>query len=70
MSIAPNEGGFYAHFKNLCATAKGKAENNFFKTMGLDYVFVEDGHDLESLIETFKAVKRPRSSNRNSYGNC
>lgn len=56
MSIAPNEGGFYAHFKAL-RDSKGKAENNFFKTLGLDYVFVEDGHDLESLIETFKAVK-------------
>jgi len=56
MSIAPNEGGFYAHFKAL-RDSKGKAENNFFKAMGLDYVFVEDGHDLESLIETFKAVK-------------
>lgn len=56
MFIAPNEGGFYAHFKAL-RDSKGKAENNFFKAMGLDYVFVEDGHDLESLIETFKAVK-------------
>ncbi|WP_295789976.1 1-deoxy-D-xylulose-5-phosphate synthase [uncultured Veillonella sp.] len=56
MSIAPNEGGIYKHLKELRDT-KGKASNNYFKAMGLNYVFVEDGHDLASLIETFKAVK-------------
>jgi len=56
MSIAPNEGGIYKHLKELRDT-KGKASNNYFKAMGLNYVFVEDGHDLASLIETFKVVK-------------
>ena len=56
MSIAPNEGGLYPHLKEL-RDSKGTATNNFFKAMGLDYVFVEDGHDLEALIKTFKAVK-------------
>lgn len=56
MSIAPNEGGVYKNLKELRDT-KGQASNNYFKTMGLNYVFVEDGHDLEALIKTFEAVK-------------
>ena len=55
MSIAENHGGLYGNLKLLRET-KGQAENNFFKTLGLDYVFV-DGHDIEALIETFSKVK-------------
>lgn len=55
MSIAENYGGLYKNLKLLRET-KGQAENNFFKTLGLDYVFV-DGHDIEALIETFSKVK-------------
>ena len=55
MSIAENHGGLYKNLKLLRET-KGQAENNFFKTLGLDYVFV-DGHDIETLIETFSKVK-------------
>lgn len=55
MSIAENHGGLYKNLKLLRET-KGQAENNFFKTLGLDYVFV-DGHDIEALIETFSKVK-------------
>lgn len=55
MSIAENHGGLYKNLK-LLREIKGQAENNFFKTLGLDYVFV-DGHDIEALIETFSKVK-------------
>lgn len=55
MSIAENHGGLYKNLKLLRET-KGQAENNFFKTLGLYYVFV-DGHDIEALIETFSKVK-------------
>lgn len=55
-SIAPNYGGMYRNFKELRDT-KGKAENNFFKAMGMEYIFVEDGHNLEELITAFKEVK-------------
>ncbi len=55
MSIAENHGGLYKNLKLLRET-KGQVENNFFKTLGLDYVFV-DGHDIEALIETFSKVK-------------
>ena len=55
MSIAENHGGLYQNLKLLRDT-KGQAENNFFKTLGLDYVYV-DGHNIEALIETFSKVK-------------
>lgn len=56
MSIAENHGGLYANLKLLRET-KGEAENNFFKTLGFDYRYVNDGNDIEELIKTFKEVK-------------
>ncbi len=56
MSIAENQGGMYANFRLLRET-KGKAENNFFKSFGLDYKYIEDGNDIEKLIEIFSEVK-------------
>ena len=56
MSIAVNQGGLYDNLKLLRET-KGKAECNFFKALGFDYVYVDDGNDVEKLIETFKTVK-------------
>ena len=56
MSIAENHGGLYKNLKLLRET-EGKSECNLFKSFGLDYVFVKDGHDLNSLIETFEKVK-------------
>ena len=56
MSIAENHGGLYKNLKLLRET-DGKAECNLFKAMGLDYIFVKDGNNLEELIEVFKKVK-------------
>ena len=56
MSIAENHGGMYKNLKLLRDT-QGKAECNIFKSMGLDYVFVEDGNDVEQLISAFEEVK-------------
>ncbi len=56
MSIAENHGGLYTNLRLLRET-DGKAECNLFKSMGLDYVFVKDGNDVESLIAAFKSVK-------------
>ena len=56
MSIAPNHGGLYKNLKELRET-NGQAQNNIFKAMGLDYVYIENGHDIKTLIETFKSVK-------------
>lgn len=56
MSIAENHGGLYTNLKLLRDT-DGRAECNLFKAMGLDYTFVKDGNDIESLIAAFSAVK-------------
>lgn len=53
MSIAENHGGLYKNLKELRAS-NGTCECNLFKAMGLDYVYVNDGNNLESLIDTFK----------------
>ena len=56
MSIAENHGGLYKNLKLLRET-NGKAECNLFRAMGLDYRYVADGNDVETLIKTFEEVK-------------
>ncbi len=56
MSIAENYGGLYENLKLLRKT-NGQAESNFFKTLGFDYYYLEEGNNVEKLIETFKKVK-------------
>lgn len=56
MSIAENHGGLYSNLKLLRET-NGKAECNLFKAMGLDYVYVDKGNDIPSLIYAFQSVK-------------
>ena len=56
MSIAENHGGLYKNLKAL-RESNGQCECNLFKAMGLDYVYLNEGNDIEKLIETFKSVK-------------
>ena len=56
MSIAENHGGLYGNLKLLRET-KGKAECNFFKSLGFEYLYLENGHDFNELIQTFNNVK-------------
>ena len=56
MSIAENHGGLYQNLKLLRET-KGQAECNLFKAMGLDYVYVDEGNDVKTLIDAFTSVK-------------
>ena len=56
MSIAENHGGLYKNLSLLRET-NGKAECNLFRAMGLDYKYVADGNDVETLIKTFQEVK-------------
>lgn len=56
MSIAENHGGLYKNLK-LLRNTKGEAECNFFKAMGLDYVYIENGHDIEKLVSVFEKIK-------------
>ena len=56
MSIAENYGGLYGNLSELRKT-NGKAECNFFKSLGFDYLYVENGNNIEDLINAFKQVK-------------
>ena len=56
MSIAENHGGLYKNLQLLRDT-DGKAENNIFKALGLDYLYVAEGNDIASLIDAFRKVK-------------
>ena len=56
MSIAENHGGLYVNLKLLRET-NGQSECNLFKAMNLDYIYVDKGNDIASLIEAFEKVK-------------
>lgn len=56
MSIAENHGGIYDNLRLLRDT-KGQAECNFFKTLGFDYYYIDEGHDIAKLIDLFNKVK-------------
>lgn len=56
MSIAENHGGLYKNLKEL-RDSKGTCPCNLFKAMNLDYIYVEDGNNLETLIHTFYDIK-------------
>ncbi len=56
MSIAPVEGGIYNSLAKLRET-NGEAQDNIFKSMGFDYYYVEEGNNVEKLIEVFNKVK-------------
>ena len=55
-SIAENHGGMYKTLKAL-RESNGESENNIFKGFGLDYKYLEDGHDIEKLVALFESVK-------------
>lgn len=56
MSIAENHGGLYRGLEQL-RQSNGMCENNMFKAMGLDYIYVDKGNDIDALIKAFKQVK-------------
>ena len=56
MSIAENHGGLYKNLALLRET-NGQAECNLFRAMGLDYLYIADGNDVETLIKAFLQVK-------------
>ena len=55
-SIAENHGGLYRGLRELRET-NGESSTNIFTALGLDYSFVANGNDLETLIDVFKDVK-------------
>lgn len=55
-SIAENHGGIYKTLKKLRET-NGTSPENMFTAFGLEYKYLEDGHDIEKLVELFESVK-------------
>ncbi len=53
-SIAENHGGLYQSLKNL---RNNSSQNNIFKAFNLDYIYLEEGNNLEKLISLFKKMK-------------
>lgn len=56
MSIAEDFGGMYGQLTKLRAS-DGTAELNLFKAFGLDYRYVEQGNDVDTLVEVLNEVK-------------
>ncbi len=55
-SIAENHGGIYKTLRELRET-NGVSSKNMFTAFGLDYKYLEDGHDIAKLVEFFESVK-------------
>lgn len=56
MSIAENQGGICNLLTELREN-NGEVENNFFKALGFEYRYVNEGNNIEKLIEAFNEVK-------------
>ena len=56
MSIAEDFGGMYGQLAKLRAS-DGTAELNPFKAFGLDYRYVEQGNDVDTLVKVLNEVK-------------
>ncbi len=56
MSIAENHGGLYMSLAELRATG-GESPNNYFRALGLDYRYVEQGNDEQVLEAAFAEVR-------------
>lgn len=56
MSIAENHGGIYGNLALLRET-NGTAEMNIFKALGFKYVYIEEGNNVNILIEELKKIK-------------
>ena len=56
MSIAENHGGIYKNLRAL-RESHGSCEHNWFKAWGFEYKYLEEGNDIEKLIEVFMSVK-------------
>lgn len=56
MAIAETHGGMYKSLAEL-RESNGSAQNNIFKAFGLDYMYVEKGNHIPTLIDAFNKVK-------------
>ena len=56
MSIPENHGALCNLLTKL-RNNNGEVENNFFESLGFEYIFVKNGHDINELINVLKKVK-------------
>ncbi len=56
MSIPENHGILNKRLNEL-KSKEGIIEDNYFKSLGYEYIFVKDGHDINSVISAFQTVK-------------
>ncbi len=56
MSIPENHGGLYGNLR-LLRESNGQSDCNFFKALGFDYLYLEEGNDVEKLVRIFEKVK-------------
>lgn len=56
MSISDVNGGLYGHLQEL-RNSKGTCANNMFKALGFEYIYEENGNDVESMICVLERVK-------------
>lgn len=56
MSIAEPHGGIYKNLREL-RESNGQCNHNWFKAWGFEYKYLEEGNDVEKLIEVFRSVK-------------
>ena len=56
MSIAEPHGGIYKNLRDL-RESNGQCNHNWFKAWGFEYKYLEEGNDVEKLIEVFHSVK-------------
>lgn len=56
MSISDVNGGLYRHLQEL-RDSKGMCSNNMFKAFGYDYLYEENGNDVEVMIRILEKVK-------------
>ena len=56
MSISDVNGGLYGHLQQL-RDSKGSCNNNMFKALGFEYIYEENGNDVDSMISVLERVK-------------
>ena len=56
MSISDVNGGLYGHLQQL-RDSKGSCNNNMFKTLGFEYIYEENGNDVDAMINVLERVK-------------
>ncbi len=56
MSIPESHGAIKKNLQEL-RKSEGRLQNNIFRELGFEYLFVKDGHDINSLIGTLQRAK-------------